>query len=292
MTCSFASPYPTLCGLADTSTTICARAEALPKSRPQTHNGKDGRDTRHKTHHSTTVQREQLCHCEQRTTTRRATRDSVDCLSLLSGMSSDPTWRVQYHIRFCRKVSQTKIIATTHEGISGLSSRTPRNSPDPQKQSRSRGPLAMLVMAPREALSRAVHQDESLTKRGTKAGEPMVVYAKQRWKRRDREGAGDGALVRYGFIKIRMKVVNFIKNIFIKNHFHQKPLSSKTTFIKNNFHQNHFHQTTLIKIQFHQKPFSSKTIFIKNHFHQKQLSSRTIFIKNDFHQKTPNAPKP
>ena len=33
--------------------------------------------------------------------------------------------------------------------------------------------------------------------------------------------------VRYGFIKIRMKVVNFIKKIFIKNHFHQKPLSSK-----------------------------------------------------------------
>ena len=36
-------------------------------------------------------------------------------------------------------------------------------------------------------------------------------------------------LVRYGFIKIRMKVVNFIKKFFIKNHFHQKPLSSKTT---------------------------------------------------------------
>ena len=43
--------------------------------------------------------------------------------------------------------------------------------------------------------------------------------------------------VRYGFIIIRMKVVNFIKKIFIKNHFHQKPLSSKTTFIKNHFHQ-------------------------------------------------------
>ena len=36
-------------------------------------------------------------------------------------------------------------------------------------------------------------------------------------------------LVRYGFIKIRMKVVNFIKTTFIKNRFHQKPLSSKTT---------------------------------------------------------------
>ena len=93
-------------------------------------------------------------------------RDSVDCLSLLSGMSSHPTWRVQYHIRFCRKVSQTNTIATTHEGISGLRPRTPRNSPDPQKQSHSRGPLAMLVMAPREALSRTVHRDESLTKRG------------------------------------------------------------------------------------------------------------------------------
>ena len=31
------------------------------------------------------------------------------------------------------------------------------------------------------------------------------------------------ARVRYGFIKIRMKVVNFIKKIFIKNHFHQTP---------------------------------------------------------------------
>ena len=81
--------------------------------------------------------------------------------------------------------------------------------------------------------------------------------------------------VRYGFIKIRMKVV-----IFIKNHFHQKPLSSKTTFIKTTFIR-----TTLIKIHFHQNPFSSKTIFIKNHFHQKPLSSRTIFIKNHFHQK-------
>ena len=71
--------------------------------------------------------------------------------------------------------------------------------------------------------------------------------------------------VRYGFIKIRMKVVNFIKN-----HFHQKPLSSRTTFIKNHFHQ---------------EPLSSKTTFIKNHFHQKPLSSRTTFIKNHFHQK-------
>ena len=34
-----------------------------------------------------------------------------------------------------------------------------------------------------------------------------------------------------------------------KEHFHQKPLSSKTTFIKK-----HFHQT------FHQKPFSSKSL--------------------------------
>ena len=47
---------------------------------------------------------------------------------------------------------------------------------------------------------------------------------------------------RLGFIKIRMKLVNFIKKFsskttfikttFIKNHFHQKPLSSKTTCIK------------------------------------------------------------
>ena len=79
------------------------------------------------------------------------------------------------------------------------------------------------------------------------------------------------ARVRYGFIKIRMKVVNFIKNIFIKNHFHQKPLSSKTTFIRTTFIR-----TTFIKNHFHQKPFSSKTIFIKNHFHKKPLSSKRL----------------
>ena len=49
-----------------------------------------------------------------------------------------------------------------------------------------------------------------------------------------------------------------------KCHFHQKPLSSKTTFIKNHFHQ---------------KPFSSETTFIKNHFHQKPISSKTNFIR-------------
>ena len=78
--------------------------------------------------------------------------------------------------------------------------------------------------------------------------------------------------VRYGFIKIRMKVVNLIKKIFIKNHFDQ-----------NHFHQNfssknHFHQKT----NFIKKPLSSKTTFIKNHFHQNPLSSKTIFIKNHF----------
>ena len=52
--------------------TICARAEALPKPRPQTNNEKDERDTRHKTHDTMTVQKEQLRHCEGRTTTRRA----------------------------------------------------------------------------------------------------------------------------------------------------------------------------------------------------------------------------
>ena len=39
--------------------------------------------------------------------------------------------------------------------------------------------------------------------------------------------SGSVGLVRHGFIKIRMKLVNFIKKIFIKNHFHQKPLSSE-----------------------------------------------------------------
>ena len=68
--------------------------------------------------------------------------------------------------------------------------------------------------------------------------------------------------VRYGFIKIRMKVVNLIKKIFIKNHFHQKPLSSKTTLIKNHSHQ----KTTFIK-----KPLSSK-----NHFHQKNPNPKDL----------------
>ena len=98
-------------------------------------------------------------------------------------------------------------------------------------------------------------------------------------------------IMMYGFIKIRMKVVHFIKKFsskttFIKNHFHQKPLSSKTISSKTTFIKNHFHQkplsskTTFIKNHFHQNPLPSKTTFIKNHFHQKPLSS-----KNHFHQK-------
>ena len=75
-----------------------------------------------------------------------------------------------------------------------------------------------------------------------------------------------GRMVRYGFIKIRVKVVIFIKKFFIKNHFHQKPLSSKTTFTKTMFIR-----TTFIKIQFHQHFF-----FIKNHFHQKPFSSEKM----------------
>ena len=51
---------------------------------------------------------------------------------------------------------------------------------------------------------------------------------------------------------------NWMKlSLFIKNHFHQKPLSSKTTFIK---------------IHFHPKPLSSE-----NHFHQNPVSSKTNF---------------
>ena len=63
------------------------------------------------------------------------------------------------------------------------------------------------------------------------------------------------------------------KNFFIiKIYFHQKPLSSKTSFIK---------KTTFIKNQFHQRPLSSKTTFIKNQFHQKPFSSETIFIRKN-----------
>ena len=71
------------------------------------------------------------------------------------------------------------------------------------------------------------------------------------------------------------------KSTFIKNHFHQKPLSSKTTFIKNHFHQktNFIKKPLSSKCHFHQKPLSSKTTFIKNHFHQKPFSSKTNFTR-------------
>ena len=53
------------------------------------------------------------------------------------------------------------------------------------------------------------------------------------------------------------EIVTFHQKKFHKNHFHEKPLSSKITFIKIHFHpkplssENHFHQeTTFIKIQF------------------------------------------
>ena len=53
-------------------------------------------------------------------------------------------------------------------------------------------------------------------------GEDLKI---QIWSQDNR---GSRCWVRYGFIKIRMKVVNFIKKIFIKNHFHQKPQTPKT----------------------------------------------------------------
>ena len=63
-----------------------------------------------------------------------------------------------------------------------------------------------------------------------------------------------------------------VKYKFIKNHFHQKPLSSKTNFIK---------KPLSSKNHFHQKPVSSKTTSIKNQFHQKPFSSETIFIRKN-----------
>ena len=79
--------------------------------------------------------------------------------------------------------------------------------------------------------------------------------------------------VRYSFINISMKL-----SLFIKNHFHQKPLSSKTTFIKNRFHQKPLSsETTFIRNHIHQKPHSSETTFIRNHIHQKPHSSETTF---------------
>ena len=63
-----------------------------------------------------------------------------------------------------------------------------------------------------------------------------------------------------------------VKYKFIKNHFHQKPISSKT----------HFHQkTTFIKKQFHQRPLSSKTTSIKNQLHQRPFSSETTSCQRD-----------
>ena len=62
------------------------------------------------------------------------------------------------------------------------------------------------------------------------------------------------------------------KSTFIKNHFHQKTLSSKTNFIK---------KPISSKNHFHQKPLSSKTTFIKYQFHQKPISSETTSCQWD-----------
>ena len=65
-------------------------------------------------------------------------------------------------------------------------------------------------------------------------------------------------------------------------------ISSKTTFIKN-----HFHQKPLSSKPLSSEPLGSKTTFIKNHFHQKPLSPKTTFIKNPKPQRPkPNRPEP
>ena len=77
--------------------------------------------------------------------------------------------------------------------------------------------------------------------------------------------------VRNSFIKIGMKL-----SLFIKNHFHHKPLSSKTTFIKNHFHQKRlFSNTVFIRSNFHPNHFHP------NNFRQNPISSKTIFIKKN-----------
>ena len=77
--------------------------------------------------------------------------------------------------------------------------------------------------------------------------------------------------VKYKFIKTTFIKKKFSsKSTFIKNHFHQKPISSKNPLSS---------KTNFIKNQFHQRPISSETTFIKNHFHQKPISSKTNFIR-------------
>ena len=58
-------------------------------------------------------------------------------------------------------ISSSAVQWNSREGISGLRPRTPKNSPDPRNQSRSRGLLSAPVMALHEALSRAAHRGNS-----------------------------------------------------------------------------------------------------------------------------------
>ena len=53
--------------------------------------------------------------------------------------------------------------------------------------------------------------------------------------------------VTFTFIQIGMKLSLFIPKIFIQNHFHPKPLSSKTTFIPTPKPQSQPHTPELLK---------------------------------------------
>ena len=69
---------------------------------------------------------------------------------------------------------------------------------------------------------------------------------------------------------IRTLMVTMVKYKFIKNHFHQNPLSSK----------NHFHQNaTFIKNQFHQKPISSKTLPVRGTHHPSKNKIIRVCVK-------------
>ena len=59
-----------------------------------------------------------------------------------------------------------------------------------------------------------------------------------------------------------------VKIQVLQNHFHQNPVSSKTSFIKNQFYQ----KTVSFKTVSSKSNFIHVDTFIKNHFHQKPFS--------------------
>ena len=134
---------------------------------------------------------------------------AVECLRELGGMSDSPT------------LAEASMAARDLDGVMGFEPPSwdalLRGVRPPSQEWDQQEPACFQRGWQHEASSRVErhHRDANLFPRLSESGRALV-----------RSQAGPGAgLVGYGFIKIRMKVVNFIKKIFIKNHFHQKPLS-------------------------------------------------------------------